>query len=118
MKLISEVLDQQIIDAKGRKFGKVDGLVLQVDDDGTTRVAFVEIGGPTLGRRIGKRMERWALAMNRRLGVRREPRYRIPWEKVTDVGVDLHVEIDGKDEPPLDWERWMRDRVLSRFPFS
>ena len=118
MKLVGEVLDQQIVDSKERKFGKVDGLVLEVSDDGETRVAFIEIGSPTLGRRIGKRAERWALALNRLLGVRREPRYRIPWNKVLDVGVDVRVEIDGKDEPPLDWERWMRDRILSKLPFA
>jgi sporulation protein YlmC with PRC-barrel domain len=118
MRLISEVLDQQVVDAQERKFGKVDGLVLEVRDDGTARVAFIEMGAPTLGRRVGKRLERWALAWNRRLGVRREPRYRIPWEKVTDVGVDVDVDIDGENEPPLDWERWLRDRVLSKFPFA
>jgi sporulation protein YlmC with PRC-barrel domain len=118
MRLVGEVLDQQIIDSEERKFGKVDGLVLEVSDDGEARVAFIEIGSPTLGRRIGKRAERWALAWNRRLGVRRQPRYRIPWSQVLDVGVDVKVEIDGKDEPPLDWERWMRDHILSKLPFA
>jgi sporulation protein YlmC with PRC-barrel domain len=117
MKLIANVLDQQIVDSEERKFGKVDGLVLEVCDDGTTRVAFIEEGAPVLARRFGKRCERWALAWSRRLGVRREPRYRIPWEKVLDVGVDVTVEIDGKDEPPLDWERWW-NHILSKLPFA
>lgn len=117
MKLIGDVLDQQMLDSEDRKFGKVDGLVLEVRDDGSARVAFIEQGSPVLGRRFGRRFERWALAWNRRLGVRREPRYRIPWEKVLDVGIDVKVEIDGKDEPPLDWERWW-DRVLSKLPFA
>ena len=118
MKLIAELLDQQMIDSEDRKFGKVDGLVLEVRDDGTARVAFIEEGAAVLARRIGRRWERWALAWNRRLGVRREPRYRIPWEKVLDVGIDVKVEMDGNDEPPQDWERWWRERVLSKLPFA
>jgi sporulation protein YlmC with PRC-barrel domain len=117
MKLVANVLDQQLVDSNDKKFGKADGVVLEVRDDGTARVAFIEQGSPVLGRRIGKRSERWALALNRRLGVRREPRYRIPWEKVLDVGVDVKVEIDGKDEPPQDWERWW-ERLLSKLPFA
>ena len=118
MKLIGDVLDQQMVDAKDCKFGKVDGLVLEVRDDGTARVAFIEEGAAVLARRIGRRWERWALALNRRLGIRREPRYRVPWDKVLDVGIDVKVEIDGKDEPPRDWERWLRERVLSKLPFA
>ncbi|HEY2829564.1 MAG TPA: hypothetical protein VGJ88_05545 [Thermoanaerobaculia bacterium] len=117
MKLIANVLDQQMIDSKDKKFGKVDGVVLELRDDGTARVAFIEEGSPVLARRIGKRCERWAVALSKRLGVRREPRYRIPWEKVLDAGVDVKVEIDGKNEPPQDWERWW-DRVLSKLPFA
>jgi sporulation protein YlmC with PRC-barrel domain len=118
MKLIADVLDQQMIDSEDHKFGKVDGLVLEVRDDGTTRVAFIEEGFAVLARRIGKPWERWALAWNRRFGVRREPRYRIPWEKVLDVGIDVKIEMNGKDEPPQAWERWWRDRVLSKLPFA
>jgi sporulation protein YlmC with PRC-barrel domain len=118
MKLISSVLDQQIVDSEGRNFGKVDGVVLELSNDGLPRVAFLELGGPVLARRLGKRFERWAMKANRFFGIRREPRYRIPWEKVLDVGIDISVEIDGEDEPPLDWERWLRDRILSKLPFA
>jgi sporulation protein YlmC with PRC-barrel domain len=118
MKLISNVLDQQIVDSEGRKFGKVDGLVLEWSGDGPPRVAYLELGGPVLARRLGRRCERWALRANRFFGIRREPRYRIPWEKVLDIGIDVSVEIDGADEPPLDWERWLRDRVISKLPFA
>lgn len=118
MKLIGDVLDQQILDCTGRKFGKVDGVVIELRDGAPPRVAFLESGGAVLARRLGPRWERWALWWNRRLGVRREPRYRIPWGKVTDIGVDIEISIDGKDEPPLDWERWLRERVLSRLPFA
>lgn len=117
MRLIGEVLDQQLLDSEDRKFGKVDGLVLEVRDDGTARVAFIEEGGAVLARRVGTRWERWALWWSRKLGVRRVPVYRIPWENVLDVGIDVKVEMDGKDEPPQDWECWWR-RVLSKLPFA
>jgi len=118
MKLIGSILDQQIIDCDERKFGKVDGVVLEVSDDGLPRVAYLELGGPVLARRLGRRLERWAVKANHLFGVRRQPRYRIPWEKVLDVGIDVTVEIDGEDEPPLDWERWLRNTILSKLPFS
>ena len=118
MKLIGEVLDQQMLDSEDRKFGKVDGIVLEVRDDGTARVAFIEEGFAVLARRVGRRWERWALAWSARFGVRREPVYRIPWENVLDVGIDVKVERNGKDEPPQDWERWWRERVFAKLPFS
>lgn len=118
MKVIGALLDQQIIDCTGRKLGKVDGVVLELDDDELPRVAFLELGGPVLARRLGPRWERWAVKLNRFFGVRREPRYRIAFEKVLDVGIDLQVTFDGRDEPPLDWERWLRDRILSKLPFE
>lgn len=118
MKLIGDLLDQQIVDCTGRKFGKVDGIVLELRDDAPPRVSNLEIGAPVLARRIGKRSERWALKMNRFFGVRREPVYRIPFEKVLDVGIDVELDYDGVDEPPLDWERWLRDHIFSKLPFE
>ena len=118
MRLVSEVLDMQLVDRRQRKIGKVDGLVLEIRENDLPRLAAIELGAAVLARRIGRRRASWALAANRFWGVRRDPCYRVPWERVLDVGLDIEVDLDAKNEPPLDWERWLREHILERLPFA
>lgn len=114
--LVADVLDKQLVDAKGNKLGKADGLVIVVREGKPPRVAYVECGAAVVARRLGRWCERVALALNRRLGVREQPRYRIPWSKVKEVDINIDVDID--EHPLLAWEDWLREHVVGRIPFS
>ena len=118
MRLVSEVLDTQIHDSTHRSAGKVDGIVLEVGDDGAARVRAIEIGSVIRARRLGPRWERLAMRVNRFFGICRDPRYRIEWSHVRRVALEIELDLDLADAPPLDWERWLRERIISKVPFS
>jgi len=114
--LVADVLDKQLVDAKKNKLGKADGLVIVLREGKPPRVAYIECGAAVVARRLGRWCERAVLALNRRLGVRDQPRYRIPWSKVKDIEIDIDVEID--EHPLLAWEDWLREHIVGRIPFS
>jgi sporulation protein YlmC with PRC-barrel domain len=114
--LVADVLDKQLVDKKKKKLGKVDGLVIVLREGKAPRVGYIECGAAVWARRLGRWCERVALALNRRLGVRDKPRYRIPWSKVTKVDIEVVVDVD--ETPLLAWETWLREHVVGRIPFS
>ena len=113
MELVRDILDKQIRGRDDEKLGKVDGIVLELRGGQPPRVAYLELGSATFSRRLGKRFERWAILLNRKLGVRR-PRYRIAFERVEEYEVDVKVDIDTKRSPAFAWERWVRKQILRK----
>jgi hypothetical protein len=118
MLLMRDLLDNQMVDRDKRKIGKVDGIVLQCPKGKPPRVAWLEQGAVTLARRIGPRWERLAETVSRRLGVRKEPCFRIRWEKVLEVKLEVVVDIDGRKSPAWAWEHWLRVHLAERLPFG
>jgi len=116
--LIRDVLDDQLLDKKGRKIGKVDGLVVVLRKDRPPRVAYIEVGAGVVARRIHARLGRWVESVGRRWGVRRGEPYRIPWSKVgkIGVGIELKVDLDAEETPLLDWEKWLDEKIIKRIP--
>ncbi len=108
MELVRDILDKQIRGRDDEKLGKVDGVILELREGEPPRVAYLELGSATLARRVSKRFERWAVALNRKLGVR-SPRYRIAFDRVLDHEIDVKVDIDTKKSPAFAWERWWRE---------
>jgi hypothetical protein len=117
MELVRDVLDKQIRGRDDEKLGKVDGIVLELREGKPPRVVYLELGSATFARRIGRRFEQWAIMLNRKLGVRR-PRYRIDFDRITDYQNDVVVDIDTKRSPAFAWERWVRDHIIKRMPFT
>ena len=117
-KLIGDILDNQMVDREKRNIGKVDGIVVGLRKDAPPRVLYLEIGAAVLARRLGRRWERVALWLNRKLRVREEAIYRIPWTKVKSVDMDIHVDIDGRKTPIWAWERWLDKHVIEKIPLS
>ncbi|MBE9020877.1 hypothetical protein IQ272_33070 [Chroococcidiopsidales cyanobacterium LEGE 13417] len=115
MDLIRDVLDNQLVDRSGRKMGKVDGIVVELREGESPRLAYIETGLPTLARRLHPRIARWVIALERRWGAKRGESYRIPWSKVRDVGIDVDVNLDAEATPALAYEQWLR-QAIARIP--
>jgi hypothetical protein len=114
--VIRDILDKQLIDGHGRRIGKVDGLVLEWRDDAPPRLAYIEVGAMTLGRRLHPRFERWAAALERWLGIGNGKPYRVPFAKVRETGLTVEVDLDVKRTPIQAWQRWVREHVIKRIP--
>jgi sporulation protein YlmC with PRC-barrel domain len=117
MELIGDILDKQVLDRDGIRMGKVDGVVIRLAEDGRPRLAAIEFGPVVLAYRIGPRTGGWMSRLCRRLGGARhgEP-YRIPWEKVTDLGIDLEVDVSIEDTPQYERQEWLRRHLLRWIP--
>ena len=113
--LIRDVLDNQLVDRHGQRMGKVDGIVIELRKDKPPKVAYIEVGGPTLAARLHPRLGKWATDLAKRLGPGGES-YRIPWSKVKSVGIDIEVLVDAEKTPVLAFEQWLREHVVSRIP--
>lgn len=114
--LVRDVLDNQLVDREGCPMGKVDGIVLVLREGGPPRLAYLEVGVSTLARRISARLGRFAERVGRRWGVRGGEPFRIPWAKVRGVGIDVGVDVDARETPAMEWEKWLKERVVSRIP--
>jgi sporulation protein YlmC with PRC-barrel domain len=107
-----DIMDQQVVDADGRLMGKVDGVMIELHEDGEARLAGIVIGGTSLLWRLNRRLARWAEA---RLGGEGRITY-VPWSKVRKIGVDIKVDVEASRTPSFHWEHWVRDRVIGRIP--
>lgn len=117
MDVIRDVLDNQIVDRHQRKMGKVDGIIVELRDGQPPRLAYIETGATTLARRLHPRLERLIAGVQSKWGPKRTEPFRIPWEQVRDVGIDVEVDIeDAEQTPALAYETWLRDRVTKRIP--
>jgi sporulation protein YlmC with PRC-barrel domain len=115
VKLVHDLLDSQVVDRRGDKLGKVDGIILRVSPRGAPRVAAIELGAVTAARRVHPRLGRWLDHAVRRwrlpLG-----RTRIAWSRVQSVGLEVRVDVDGRRARVQALERWLRARVIDRIP--
>jgi sporulation protein YlmC with PRC-barrel domain len=114
--VVRDLLDKQLVDCDGQRIGKVDGLVLEYREGEPLRLASIEVGAMTLGRRLHPRLERWAAAIERWLGVGDGAPYRIAFAKVRGIGLNIAVDLDVKQTPILAWQRWVRKRIIKRIP--
>jgi len=118
MQLGRDILDQQVIDRNGRPMGRVDGIVLTIRPDAPPTIARLVIGGPTPLRRISRawarRVEGWG--WRRRWGPRERDGFEVSWHQVLKVGIDVKLDVEADRTPATAWERWVRDRIVSRIP--
>jgi hypothetical protein len=107
MKLMADVLDQQILDRNGRKAGKVDGLALEVSVGAPPRIAYLEIGAVVLARRLSKRLAHLC---------RRSQPSRVPWSAVETVDVSLNLKVDATEYSIYRVENWLRKHIIEKIP--
>src|SRR5205085_9404585 len=97
MHLVGEVLDKQVVDARGCNAGRVDGIVLALGDDGRVRVTHLEIGPVTLLRRFSRGLARRYAALDARLGEGRGEGYRVSVDHVRFNETSVHIDFDASD---------------------
>jgi hypothetical protein len=118
MDLVRQVLDSQVVDRRGEKIGKVDGIVLEMRADGPPRVAFLEIGSVALARRFSPLLGRWMQALAQHLGLGDGEPLRVSPAKVLEYDVDIKVDTSVRETSARDWERWVATHVVDRIPGS
>jgi sporulation protein YlmC with PRC-barrel domain len=118
LQLIHDVLDLQLVDKHHRKIGRVDSIVLALEDGRPPRVATILIGGPERSRRIG----RWAVALSRMLRVIGRARSAgvsaIPFDAVRCIGDTIQVEVDGDGLEAGHLEGWLAEHFIRHIPGS
>jgi hypothetical protein len=119
MNVIRDVLDHQLVDRNQVKMGRVDGIVIQLCDGQPPKLAYIEVGMPTLARRLHPRLERWVAVLQSKWGARHGEPFRIPWSQVSDFnigGIDIEVDLEAEATPALAWEKWLREHIIGRIP--
>jgi hypothetical protein len=117
MDVFRDILDKQLLDRKGIKMGKVDGLVMTMSPRARPRIAFIEIGGITLARRLGPRTARLVARLGALFGgdPTRQP-FRVASDKIRNIGVDIELTIDIESTPLNIWHERLRRHILNRMP--
>jgi len=115
MNVIRDCLDKQLEDRNHRRMGRVDGVILELEDNRPPRVAYVEVGVKTLMDRLSLRLGKMVVRLLQRFDIDSEP-YRIPWGKL-HVGLNtVQVDVEAEKTPALEWELWLRKKVIGRIP--
>jgi hypothetical protein len=117
MDVFRDILDKQLLDRKGIKMGKVDGLVMTMSPRARPRIAFIEMGSITLARRLGPRTARFVARLGALFGgdSSRQP-FRVASDKIRNIGVDIELTIDVESTPLNIWHERLRRHILNRIP--
>ena len=115
MNLIRDVLDKQLVDKQEGKLGRVDGIIVEIENGKQPEITSIELGFVTQCYRIHARLGRWVERWERPWVVR-EPRYRIAWHKITPGHNDVKADVNPKSFSALAFERWLRKQVIERIP--
>jgi hypothetical protein len=114
--LVHDVQDAQLLDRHDVKIGRVDALVLELNDGMPPRVATILVGAPVQEERIG----RWAVRLAhllRRIGrMETEGVSHIPFSAVQRIGNTIDVDVEGETLESGHLERWLRESVVRRIP--
>jgi hypothetical protein len=115
MELVRDCLDKQVDDASKRRMGRVDGIVLVLEPGRAPRVAYVELGVTTLMNRLSVRLGRRVARWMRNWNISPDP-FRIPWGKLK-VGLNTVIaDVEAEKTPALEWELWLRKKVIGKIP--
>lgn len=116
VRLIAEVLDEQLVDSTGRQAGRIDGIVLELREGKPPRVGYVEVSPITLLSRFSRRFAHWYSRYDRKLGEGRGVATRIPWTRLQRKGPTFVMDIDAESTPIFALEDWLRRHIVERIP--
>lgn len=118
MRLVRDLLDNEVRDVMDRRLGRVDGIVVVMRRGRPPRVASIELGLPISARRISRRLGDWIARLERRLGVRDAAAVRIDLDRIERIGIDVHTNVDGSRTEAYAWEQWIDRVLICRIPGS
>ena len=118
MDLIRDVLDKQLVDRNHRPLGKVDGIVITITPNEQPVVAQITSGLPVAADRLSKRLGRLVRRLGQRFGMRRGRTLIIPWHHVQDVGITVTVNLDVDTTEALNWEVYLKEKIVRKIPGS
>jgi hypothetical protein len=117
MDLIRDVLDKQIVDRGSDRLGKVDGLVVTLEDGERPRVSAIEVGPVTLARRLGRRLASAVTGLLTVVGAG-PGTTRFEVRLVKHVGIEVMLDVAADETPARRVEHWLRDHIVGRIPGS
>jgi sporulation protein YlmC with PRC-barrel domain len=88
MDLVRDCLDKQLVDRNGHNMGRVDAVILELEEGKQPVVAYIEVGAVSQFERLHRGSGRIVKAISKRWGVARQDPfhmksgYRIPWNKI------------------------------------
>jgi hypothetical protein len=118
LNIVHDVLDAQLVDRRKRKIGRVDDLVLELNESGPPRVSRILVGGPVRAARVGPwmvQLERGLRSLGR---VRRAGVSAIPFAAVRCIAETIEVDVEGDELDADHLEAWLAVHVVSRIPGS
>ncbi|MEO5815123.1 MAG: hypothetical protein ABIT20_07575 [Gemmatimonadaceae bacterium] len=98
------------------KIGRVDGLVLELEDGRPLRVATILVGGPVRDARIGAPVLWLTQLLRRMVGLTSDGISRIPFSAVREISHVIEVDVDDASLESEEVERWLCDHVIRRIP--
>ncbi|MBW8771093.1 MAG: PRC-barrel domain-containing protein [Gemmatimonadetes bacterium] len=114
--LSHDVIDAQLVDRQQEKIGRIDELLLELEDGQPPRVATIVIGGVARARRVG----RWMLALHRAVhalfGHREEQESRVPFDAVRRIADTIELDVEGDALASMRLERWLATHIVLRIP--
>jgi hypothetical protein len=117
LELVRDVLDKELVDEECELMGRVDGVLIALDEDGPPYVVGVTQGFVVLAARISTRLVGPFQRLRKRWSKRRTARLLVPWEKVLEVNLHhVQVAVRAEETPAYDWEKWLVRNVVSRLP--
>ena len=116
LQLAHDVIDSQLVDRHQEKIGRVDELLLELEEGKPPRVATIVIGGRARARRVGGWMVALHRAVHALLGHREEHESRIPFDAVRCIADTIELDVEAKELESMHLERWLGERVICRIP--
>lgn len=116
--LVRDMLDTLVIDRDREPMGRVDGLVMSWRPDAPPRITHLEMGGATLARRLPPPFRAIVDWLVGKLSPRTGDPYRIDVARIVHLGRHIEVDIDATRSPVRATERWVRDHIIERMPWS
>ena len=114
--LSHNVIDSQLVDRHQEKIGRVDELLLELEDGKPPRVATIVIGGAARARRAGGWMVACHRAVHALLGQRAEHESRVPFDAVRCIADTIELDVEGDTLPSMRLERWLATHFVCRIP--
>lgn len=114
--LYHDVIDAQLVDRHQEKIGRVDELLLELEEGKPPRVATIVIGGAARARRVGRWMVACHRAVHALFGQREEHESRVPFEAVRCIADTIELDVEGKTLDSMHLEQWLATHIICRIP--